>query len=206
MAIPKNVPVSSIKALTRSIQSDYQVYRWFRFLITQQPVKQDLIKIKNAKQLYYALRTKSLLLNVALIILFGLFSLVLLKQQYPLIWLIALLVYISCWIYKTKKIIVSQISAILLLHDFEASKLSLKTLYQIGEVYGRQYNMPSLVSTIYNLDNIRRKAVIIIMLSGIIIHIFVHQFNYAHNIFFLVGLYYLLHAFINLPVIYRLLK
>ena len=156
----KNNNVSSLNALISSIKTDKQVYRWFTLSVTQPALSSKLKSIDTLSKIYDKL--KKTIFQQRLLLVFILLSVLILIATKNYIYLSAciLLLIPLTRLSNAHKDCVIHISDHMLTHDFDKSDLPTKTLYQICELYSRQYNIPSLVDTIYAQDNISRKTII----------------------------------------------
>ena len=152
--------VSSIEAIASSIETDEQVYRWFTFLIVQPALKANLLKEENAGELYAQFKKAALLQRTLYSFLLLCLCIIVFSKKFVYLGAGILFIYPLIKIHLKKKDCVVKISTLLLKHDFDMAELCQKTLYQLGEIYSRKYNIPSLVDTIYALDNVSRKAII----------------------------------------------
>ncbi len=151
--------VSSLEAILSSIETDEQVYRWFTLLIIQPEVVKHLAS-STSDQLYAKLKQFTVLQRTIYLACFLGLVAVIFWKKFLYLTLGLIVIYPLYKIHKDKKKIVIEISSTLLQKDYEKNELSQKTLYQLCEIYSRKYNIPSLVDTIYALDNISRKAII----------------------------------------------
>ena len=194
--------VSTLEALTSSIDHDGQVYRWFTFLVSQPEVKSKFTEKENGKGLYQKLdvvRATQIAIGIlSLVFLIG----VLYLQKYKYLMLGLVLIYALIKLNLSKRRYVKDISRQLLEQDFEPSGLGQKTLYQISELYSRKYNIPSFVDAVYFADAITRKS----MLVTVFCIPFIVQLNLWQAVLTLMGAYYFPYFIANHPAVYRRLK
>lgn len=156
----KKNKVSSLVALLNSIETDNQVYLWFTRLITcpeaiaenqnQEPLSDPYSRLQNNLH-----KERIILISLLFIVLIS----IAFKFYYTLLFALLLLVPLQK-ILKSKKEQVLAISYYMLTHDFDATDLPTKTLYQICEIYSRKYKIPSLVDSIYARDNLSRRTIL----------------------------------------------
>jgi len=204
--IIQNIPVSSIQAITSSIQCDFQVYRWFDSLVTLPAVKNLLISKSAAKQPYIDLKKTTFFQNFLTGILLGVFIIFFLTHNPLILVLTAPVIYYCFKIHKRARALVSQISSLLFAQDFEDSKLRQNTLYQLMEFYGNTYRVPSFIDVISRLDDICRKVLLLLLLADFIIYAFIYQFPLWINVLFIMALYYSIYALLNSTFFYRHIK
>jgi hypothetical protein len=194
--------VSSLEAITSSIENDGQVYRWFAFLVTQQEVKGKLKPEGQAKHFYQKLMLVNLAqIFVLILILAILFAAVYFGKYIFLVGALAVL-YPLTKLGQAKRRCVKEITRQLLEKDWEPAELGQKTLYQLSELYRRKYNIPSFIDAIYFADAITRKSVLLAVLCAP----FVIQMNLWGAVFILVGAYYIPYLVATHPLVYRRLK
>ncbi len=155
-----DVALCTMEGLRSSILVDKYVSRWFLFLIQQPSFKARAVGLPGLQSSYRIIRRRELLL-----------------------WGLAAGICVSCfWAFETKNYVfavpalagavifsrtlrakkkqIADVSLYFIEQDFPPDVLAKTTLYQIGEVYGEAYKIPSLVDTIYHLDRIYRVALV----------------------------------------------
>lgn len=162
MTVPLQQKVSSIEALASSIETDSQVCRWFTLLVVQPNVKNHLIDKENNSEFYESLKKSSFIQRILFGFIFLLIIYSFYTHQYQLLWAGLVFIYPCIKMHQTSKNSVKEISVFLMKNDFKDEELCQKTLYQIAEIYSRKYDIPSLVDTIFALDNISRKTLIFV--------------------------------------------
>ncbi len=160
MNIPQAQKVSSLESLVSSIDVDNQVYQWFLLLITRPKVISQLQSSAEITEKYATLK-KTFIHQRILLCLFLVTALILIAFKYYLFLPLVLLFFLPLWkVSKIKKESLLAISTYLLKSTFDPETLPTKTLYQISEIFSRDYKIPSLVDAIYIQDNIARKTII----------------------------------------------
>ena len=198
---PHNI-VSSLEALTDSIDHDGQVYRWFAFLVAQAPVRSRLVGEGKGKEWYQRLNTVSA--GYASVMILGLLMILgtLYIGEYIYLWGALILVYPLIKLSRSKKRCVKEITRQLLEKDFERSELCQKTFYQLSELYRRKYDIPSFIDAVYFADAITRKSLLI----AIFCIPFVIQMNLWQAALTIIGAYWIPYLIANHPLAYRRLK
>jgi len=151
--IPTPIPGSSLTTILNSIRYDPQVCRWFLLLIEQPGAKKEILDQDPQRKIQY-LKLRAATIGQTL--LFGLFVGWLWfwsgnRQMALLLFPLSLL--LALWrLNSQKKDLIATLSEALLLVKDTSQSLSQKTLYQIAEIYSREYRIPSLVDTIFHWD------------------------------------------------------
>lgn len=200
--LPSSKIVSSLEALLASIENDDQVFRWFIFLILQPQVKSELIQDQSLPLFYRKLKILSIL-NIVLLI--SVLAYLLWLYFHPkIVFLLATGIFFSPYteIIKHKRTAVVNLSRHLLERDFPDEELRQKTLYQIAEHYARQYAIPSLVDTIFALDNIARLTLIF----GFVFTAFIYPLKFWEIFIGTLLLYVVVMTLVRSDLIYKFLK
>lgn len=195
--------VSSLEAIINSIHSDTQVLRWFTLLVEQPGIRKKLLKKDNATQnLFLKLNQSQFVLTVftGLALFWGGFIVAFSEYRYAVI--IPFLIYGIVQSAKKRKTCIAQISQELLKDDFPGDILATKSLYQIAEIYGRAYGIPSLVDTLYGWDRIIRVGVLAAYFICTLIFP-VRLWGYCVFIFLTI---FVLNFLVQLKIIYKRLK
>jgi len=195
--------VSSLEALTSSIDTDKQVYRWFTLLVSQPSLRSKLTSIKKMKTTYQEIKKIISIQRLIFLFLLGSLLILIVLKQYFLLFLGLLFSYPLVVLHLKKKRCVMAISQHILSRDFEIEDLCKKTLYQICEIYSKKYKIPSLVDTIYAQDNISRKTIIFTF----VFTAWIYPLNNIFFVFLAVILSYnIVYALMNTSFIYKNLK
>lgn len=194
--------VSSLEAILSSIETDEQVYRWFSFLVVQSGVRESIFKTNNSQALYDELKKTNFLQGVLYLILFFALFLILFSKQFPYLLFGLVFIYPLLKVHNKKKKLIVSLSRNVLTQDFKPDELPQKTLYQIGEIYSRKYNIPSLVDTIYVLDNTSRKAIIF----AFVFTAFIYPLKVWQITVSMILAYLLAQILIKTSIIYKHLK
>ena len=162
--------VSSLYAIISSIESDYQVYRWFSFLVSQRAIQSRLSDSPESQAAYRGL--KKARRHQAMIYFFGMAVVGFLVLRYGGRFLLvsAAFAYPLLRLYGMKKRCVGAIAGALLTKDFGPNELSRKTLYQICESYAQECGIPSLVDALCAVDALSRRAAASAAVVGICIY------------------------------------
>lgn len=198
-----NSPVSSLEALASSIRCDHQVYRWFLRLIRLGDVRAWCRNQDSGKELYDRLSKISLLINGIYCLGLSVAFLSVALSDFRILWWNLLIAGIGFSLYKYKRGIVSELGKILICKDFEPADVSQNTLYEIGEFYGRKYQIASLVDMIYVTDNIVRNTFIVVTIAVCFIYP-VEQF--LNILIILACSYFVVFSVINSAVVYNKIK
>jgi hypothetical protein len=194
--------VSSLEAILSSIETDDQVYRWFSFLVVQPALKKSIVNQDSTTKVYDALKKINLFQGLIYIFLLVALFYILWSKQFIYLLLGLLFIYPLFKIHSLKKKYVVELSRILLTRDFKPEEISQKTLYQLGEIYSRKFNIPSLVDTIYALDNTSRKAIIF----AFVFTAFIYPLKVWQIFASMILAYLLTQILIKTSVIYKHLK
>lgn len=191
------------QALERTLNSDGQVYRWFIFLVSQRQVQVDFKEIDGGVQLFLRLR-RILAGETFLYLAAVLYGSILFYFQWDL-YVLGLIFFLGvlAGLRYLKKRCVVPLSLGLIKKDFPAEILSQKTLYQIGEFYSKKYDCPSLVDTIYFVDDISRKVIV----AAVVFTVFIYPHFSLGQIFFIPFIFYALaQGILRFNFVYRRLK
>jgi len=206
MTTPPSTPVSSLKSLTRSIETDYYVYRWFTFLIHHPPIRQNLIKSSKFETLYRRFQKNSFLLNVSLLMIFSGIIFIIGNGQWHSPWIIFILSAAAYKLHNTQRTTVSLIGNYFVSQEYNQHNFATKSLYEISEIYAQRYNIPSLISTMCQSDRLCRKVLLVILFFDLIIYIFFIRFSLVNNLLFMAGLYNAILILINTRSSYALIR
>lgn len=154
--------LSSLPMLKSSILTDSNVYRWFIFLADQRQVKEKLTQDQIFRKTYGKLRRGFALENVLHIFLIALLTSILLFKQYILIFFLLILIGVMVRLNSHLRQNIAQISEKLILDHVDDYKH--KTLFQITEILGRIFKIPSLTDALSAVDNISRRVLIVIVM------------------------------------------
>ncbi|MCK5580285.1 MAG: hypothetical protein KAJ18_03335 [Candidatus Omnitrophica bacterium] len=194
--------ISSRTAILNSIETDPQTQRWFLFLITQAPVKQQLTNEKKLNSLYAKLKKITCQQNFTYTTFLCILSLGFIFQQPLVLGPGLILAFLCIKIHSAKKQYIAQISAALIDNDFTEQSLEQNTLFQVGEFYSRKHKIPSLVDTIYHLDKISRAAVLFaFILTGPICFATLQV-----NVLSIILCFYIVNAIAKTSLIYKHLR
>jgi len=205
MNSPYHPYVSNIEGLSESITSDYQVGRWFVYLVTRPDVKSDLIKDPNISFLYPKLNACLQKQGFLCLLTLCFLLFIVVTGQYPLIWLSFVFFLVHWRLNSLKTEIVKQIGIVMLTNDYPEKEICKKTLYQISEHYSRKYNIPSLVDVIFSYDVIARKSVYFLVLFSLFVLVFQSWQVMWAGVTITVG-YFAIMSLVNLSVIYKNLR
>ncbi len=165
--------LSSIESLTRSVETDGHVSRWFLFLVLQRAVREELFDDNSLS--YRKLDSVITKQRVSCLVLILLSFAVLFSGNYVYLPVLLIPLGYCLKLQKDKRKRVAAISRDKLLKDFDPSELGEHTLYQISEIYAKRYGITSLVDAITALDDVRRKTVIYLF----ILNFFMLQWQFA---------------------------
>ncbi len=167
-----NIPLTTCKGIQSSIQLDHHIYRWFLYLLYQDPIKQDILKGEEQVEEYKQLT----LLNFLLFFIgSGIFVLsFFLVSTFNLYTFMGVMVFCIFFyvVYYQKKQRVSQLGLLLIQKNFSEQELASSTLYQLAEKLSGQYNTVSLVDAIYHLERMYKVAFLFsFLIFGYILYI-----------------------------------
>jgi hypothetical protein len=192
--------ISGLKTLLSSINNDYQVYRWFLFLIMSQQVRTKIKELPLWNALYSFLN-RYIFIHWLVTTLFLSSLIIAIKHPFFLLFNIALIIPLYV-LHRNKKRLVVQLAEALLKNDFSQTDLNQKTLYQIAEILSRNYKIPSLVDVIYNADQFIRKSVIFMfVLSSFILFLKLWQLYLI-----IAATYFIVYLLFNSFFIFKTLK
>jgi len=195
--------VCTVNALTRTIENDRKVSRWFLYLIMQPQVKARGMERENGVRLYKDLKTAS----VFQIIFDGIFLclIVLICLSMDIYILLAALPVTYFYMISQLRVrkIVAQISMVLVLQDFKNGSLEKNTLYQIGEYYAQKYNINALVEALISVKTILRNT----FFSAYIFVTFIYpQDTVGQFISVIILIVYVMYNVVNMPSVYKHLR
>ncbi len=157
----------NLEAIINSIKYDQQVQQWFtRFLLSlnnSESYAEDNNFNENLKKLKkYLFFCNIIIIAFLILIIFGLLGKCLLS--------IGLAIF--CFLYYEKlnyksRLVTAELASKVIKNDFSLDELNNKSLYQISEIYSKKYKIPSLVDSIYLLDNTKRKTMLITVFCSI---------------------------------------
>ncbi|MCK5014050.1 MAG: hypothetical protein KAS66_09530 [Candidatus Omnitrophica bacterium] len=197
-----DLPVTSINALISTIKTDKQVRWWFVCLLLQRALKEELSQNKEAGALYKKFRSILCLEKVIFFLLLIVFLLVIVTRQFQYSFLPVIFFVISVFLQVRKRQYIVKVCTFLLKRDFDRSLFARKTLYQIGEFYGRKYNVVSLVNTVTSVDNMTRKAVF----YTIIFATFIYPLSFWQIGFSVLAAYYIFYGIASAIFVYKRAK
>lgn len=201
MAIPIDQAVTSFESLISTIEKDGQTYYWFAYLIAQPALRERLSAEKGVEQSYRNLDSIVVKQRILYIILLFLFGAVVVSGLYILAGIAVVLAAIVYMHFKKKKI-VADICSCLFLQDFKEFFFAKKTLYQIGEFYGQEYKILSLVDGIAISDRAVWSAFIITFF----VTYFIYPLNPGYIFLCVIASLYIVRAIANTPFIYKHIK
>lgn len=195
-------PVTSLKALSKTIRHDGQVCRWFRYLVMHKELRGELASNQRVKTAYKWFSLISVVESVIYCLLIGLLYLIVWGKTVMLGALAIVLVGIGISLNFVKRELTARICSVLFERDFIPAAFSQKTLYQIGEFYAKKYGVTPLVNAITSSDAIVRS----IVLGTIIFVIFIRQMNFWLMWGAIFAAYYVTHGLISPTFVYKRLK
>ena len=199
---PSDIPITSINALAGTIQTNKEVRRWFEHLIQQKDIKSELSGGKEIGSYYLKYGNFANLEKAIYVLLFCALMLTVLTRQPPYVVFMAALFTAGVLVQLKKKECVVRISLFLLGRDFTRLSLAQKTLYQIGEIYARQYNTFPLVHAVTSTDAIKRKAV----LYTILFVTFIYPLDFWQICAAVLAAYYVFYNLASLTCVYGRIK
>ncbi len=201
-----NIPerVSSLQTIVNSIRYDPQVVRWFLLLVEQPAVQKKILahypEGKKDYQLLLAIPTLELI--------GGLLALVLgawcwqMKHWGGLGLLIVLVIYPTWRIIVWRRQVIAELSRKFLVLEFPPEELPKKSLYQIAEILGQSYAIPTLVDTIYHWDRALRVGILIF---GVVVS-FIYPLKIVAYITALAVFFFVLKTLLRWRVIYQRMR
>ena len=186
--------------LKSSILTDPNVLRWFTFLAGQKAVKTQIIRDQKIQEIYKNFQRNLIIADCAYLLLaLGFLALAIYRSFYC--WT-AVVVFAGI-IWKLKglgKQLVAQIGERIILNqirDYEQ-----KTLFQITEILGKNFAIPSLTDILSVIDNVSRRAVI----AAFMLAFFIIPFSLKGALIFLIGSYAFVAVSIRTPLALRYMK
>ncbi|OGX27620.1 MAG: hypothetical protein A2787_09510 [Omnitrophica WOR_2 bacterium RIFCSPHIGHO2_01_FULL_48_9] len=198
MAIPHYKITTSIEAIAHSIKIDHYVYHWFSQLIVHPRIKEKLKTSPDLLSVYKYLKLitlSELLLYLAFFILVILFFSL---RQWPLVIFLAAVNLGLLFLSLKEKTAIARLGIGVLTQDYSAEQIAQMTLFQICEIYSRQLNIPSLVDTVFALDDTLKK----ILIWTYILTVFIYPLNSWQVLGSLVLSYWLMRWILNLGYFY----
>lgn len=197
------VQVSSREAFANTLKSDYQVNRWFLYIIQQPEASEELRKIKEAEKSLSKLKTLVLIqqinfLAAALWMIWAMFSSNKWLSVSGFIVLTAGLFMIS----KMKTRLVQEVGLYMLQRDFPEKSIEKYTLYEVGEFYSRKYKITALI------DKLNKTAVIyrIVVASSLLIGVFFFSLKFVQLFLFVLLALFVTRLFVNSDFFYKRLS
>ena len=197
-----DLPVTSINSLISTIKTDKQVRRWFVYLISQRGLKEELSEKREAGALYKRFRSILYQEKVIFFLLLSIFLFIVVTQQFQYSFLLIVFFVISVLLQVRKRGYIVEICTFLVNRDFDRSLFAQKTLYQIGEFYGRKYNIISLVNAVTFVDAVTRKAVF----YAIIFATFIYPLNFWKICGSVLAAYYVFYGLVSATFVYKRAK
>ena len=197
-----DLPITSVNSLISTIKTDKQVRRWFIYLILQRGLKEELSEKREARALYKKFRSILYQEKAAFFLFLSVFLFIVVTQQFQYSFLLIIFFVICVLLQVRKREYIVKICTFLVNRDFDRSLFAQKTLYQIGEFYGRKYNIVSLVNTITFVDVVTRKAVF----YTIIFATFIYPLNFWQTCGSVLAAYYIFYGLVNAAFVYRRAK
>lgn len=196
------LPITSVNSLISTIKIDRQVRRWFAYLILQRGLKKELSQKREAEVLYKNLRRLFYQEKAILFFLVIIFSFIVATRQFQYSFLFIVFFVISILLGVRKREYIVKICTLLVNRDFDKLLLAQKTLYQVGELYSRKYNIVSLVHAITSVDVVTRKAVF----YTIIFATFIYPLNFWQIGASVLAAYYIFHGLASSAFVYKRVK
>ncbi|OGX08499.1 MAG: hypothetical protein A2Z88_11160 [Omnitrophica WOR_2 bacterium GWA2_47_8] len=169
MAIPFHKNISTLNAIHDTIITDRYAYRWFTYLVVQKALMAYVREQKPFDELYPYLKQLTHIQTV-IVMLFLISAVLFFSFPYIAGAILGGLAILYVRILNKKRELVAQIASEIIKKDFDAAAIGQKTLFQIAEDYSTRLKIPSLVDTIYRLDQIYRNTVIVILLTVLLIY------------------------------------
>jgi len=192
-------PISSIKAIKSTIETDALVFRWFLYLITQEKVKRDLTAESQDNKVYDRLKIIIVAQTLSSIVLFGLLIYVVISREFIFLSAVAIIFLITFTLQQAVRRHVSRISYRLIAQHFKPADLGKNTLYQIGEFFAEKYKIKSLVMAMTSIDVIIRK----VLLYSIVFALFIFPLAFFPTWVLVLIVYWMTSAIINTSVVYK---
>ncbi len=194
-----DLPVTSINSLISTIKTDKQVRRWFLYLISRPGFREEALQDPKIGILYKRFRRLFCLERTAFILLSGTLVFVVMTRQFQHSLPLAVLIASSVFFQVKKKDCVVGVCSFMVNRDFNEARFARKTLYQIGEFYGRRYHIVSLVNAITSVDVVTRKAVF----YTIIFATFIYPLNFWQLCGSVLAAYYIFYGLVSSAFIYK---
>lgn len=194
--------ITSLQSLQSTLETDSHVFRWFLYLITQQGVKSALAVDKNIHEYYESLKRTVSLERILCVILLSVLLFAYFSKQYQIFFPGAILLCICVNLHRKAKNLITRISIHLISQDFEQANFSQLTLYQIGEFYGRKYQVKPFVMMMTSADEIVRRMALAAWVFGT----FIMPLSFFGFWGSLLGTYFITTAIIHTSLIYNRLK
>lgn len=196
--------ISTIDAFANTLKNDYQVNRWFLFLIQQPAADKELRESQSIVKDISHLNTAILIQRVLFLITFILIAVLIPApaiMPVPFFFLIVTLAGLASLAF-IKINLVRKIGLYMLRRDFTESGIGQLTLYEVGEYYSRKYHVTALVDKLNNTAVIYR----IVSAAYIFVGIFVYTLRLPELIASLVAVLFLARLAINTNFIYSRIR
>ncbi len=196
------LPITSIKALLSTIKIDGQVRRWFSYLILQKEVRGELSVDRLVQSLYRKIDTISFLERIVyFLLLAGIIAIVFTENsQYS--FLIMIPVSVAIFLSIRRKELIVRVCSALFKRDFTQALFAQKTLYQIGEFYGKKYSTVSLVDAMTSFNVIIRRAVLLTL----VFVIFIYKFSFWQTWGLIIAAYCGSYGVMSMTFVYKRIK
>jgi len=189
-----DLPVTSIKSLTSTIATDKQVRRWFMQLILLKTVKKELSGNKDIEAVYKKLGRTFFIEKIIGALSIYILLLVVTTRIWEYGFEVCVLLGINALLQAAKKRLLVKLCVSLITRDFDRFSLAQKTLYQIGELYSREYNIVPLVDEIIMTEAMTRKAVLYVFVFTTIIY----PLNFWQIYGSVIAVYYIFYGIIDI--------
>jgi len=185
--------VTSIKSLASTISTDRQVRRWFTYLILHQTVRRELSNNKEIESAYKRIKNIFLQEKIICILSVCILLLAVMTHQWECGLGAAILLGINGFLQAKNKKSIIKVCDSLISRDFNQQSFAQKTLYQIGEIYSRKYNIISLVDAVTSTEALTRKAVLYMFVFAT----FIYPLNFWQTCGSVLVVYYIFYGIVG---------
>ena len=193
--------ITSKKALISTFKVDKQVYRWFMYLVLQENLRKELCQKEEIQKEYTKadnflklekLIYAALVMSCFFIIFFG----------FKYIGILLIVVGVKEFLYFNNKKNIYKICQELIDRDFDQLEFEFKTLFQVGEHYGRKYNIASLLQIMTTVNGYVR----MVIFYSFVFVTFIWPLNFLYSCTSILSVYYIFYSIVNVNYVYKKLK
>jgi hypothetical protein len=195
--------VTTTEALERTIESDGQIYHWFKFLIGLPQIESQVLADAALRKTYTRYKQYEWFRYLIALLLVADVSTSILFEKYVYLWGIIFLMGFYVYAEKQLQRLTAAVGCFIIQCDFPNRSFEEKTLYQIGEFYQQKYNMPSIIDALSAEDII---TTYVILFYFILIYVICPIFNLYESFILFALLFIFVKFCLTMRIVYRHLK